>query len=394
MSESSTDYIVVGGGLCGCVVASRLRRAGHSVILIESGPQDSKNPAVLAAGKAFTMAFTNPQLLYQYSTSNQEALHGRRVGVQAGHVLGGGSTVNYAAWTRGHRANYDGWARIVNDPRWSYDGLLPFFKKSESYCDLPEPGHTTAEQHGFEGPIKVCSGPRGYPLREQTRDALLQAGFELNPDGNSGDPNGITPLIESWKNGTRQFAAQNYDLSGVEILSNSHVARLILESRNVLGVELVNGSRVYASKEVILSCGAVRTPQVLMLSGIGPKAELQKHGIPLVLDLPVGENLMDHGALHIAYHLRDPERGYAVGSEGFSNPRFFEGAPIDWLTFGSAPDKDLARAAAKDGVQFQSGPRCDFEISSTYAVSRALGALFWRIGLMNLIAAWTSSTRI
>lgn len=284
-----------------------------------------------------------------------------------GWTVSGSSAVNYGAWTRGHAAGFDQWSQEVGDPRWSYAGLLPYFKKSEHWHD----DQADATQHGFSGPIHTSSGGRDYALREPVKEALLSTGLRLNPDMNGGDPNGVAPLVENWHQASRQHAAICYDLEGVHVRTDTIVQRIVFEGNRAIGVELLDGERLIASKEVIVSCGALRTPQLLMLSGIGPHPELSKHHIQQVTELPVGQNLYDHGSINIVWKLKHPEKGYAFGSPGFNKPEYANGNPLDWMVSATVPDEDLHQAARADGTKFEPGPRTDFEITPMYAVTAA-----------------------
>lgn len=259
------------------------------------------------------------------------------------------------------------WSKEVGDPRWSYSGLLPYFKKSEHWHD--DKGDAT--QHGFAGPIHTSSGGRNYPLREPIKEALLSTGLNFNPDMNSGDPNGVAQLVENWHEASRQHAAICYNINVSHVITNTVVQRVLFQGNRATGVELTDGRCLTASKEVIISCGALRTPQLLMLSGIGPKSELSKHNIKQVVELPVGQHLHDHGSINIVWKLKDPEKGYAFGSLAFNKPEHATGNPMDWMATGAAPDADLQKAASADGTTFEPGPRTDFEVTVMYAVTAA-----------------------
>lgn len=157
------------------------------------------------------------------------------------------------------------WSKEFGDPRWSYSGLLPYFKRSEHWHD--DQGDTV--QHGFSGPIHTSSGGRDYALREPMKEALLSTGLKFNPDMNSGDPNGVGQLVENWHKASRQHAAICHNLKSIYVMTNTVVERLLFEGNKSTGVELTDGRRFTANKEVIVSCGALRSPQLLMLSGIG-----------------------------------------------------------------------------------------------------------------------------
>ncbi len=203
------------------------------------------------------------------------------------------------------------------------------------------------------------------------KEALLSTGHQFNPDMNTGDPNGVAQLVENWHKGARQHAAICYDLHGVHVKTDTVVQRIIFEGKKAIGVELVDGERLTASKEVIISCGALRTPQLLLLSGIGPRSELMKHNIQQVAELPVGQNLHDHGSINIVWKLKNPEKGYAFGSPGFNKPEYANGNPMDWMVSAAVSDEDLCKAASADGTKFEPGPRTDFEVTVMYAVTAA-----------------------
>jgi choline dehydrogenase-like flavoprotein len=203
------------------------------------------------------------------------------------------------------------------------------------------------------------------------REALLSTGFLFNPDMNNGSPNGVAKLVENWHEASRQHAAICYDLKGIHVKTNSVVSRILFSGTRAAGVELVSGRRLTAAREVIISCGAIRTPQILMLSGIGPAAELSKLSLPLIVDLPVGQNLHDHGSINIVWKLRDPAGPYAFGSPAFNKPEYATGNPMDWIASGIAPDADLEAAGKKDGTVFIARDRTDFEVTVMYAVTAA-----------------------
>ena len=206
---------------------------------------------------------------------------------------------------------------MVGDERWSYDGLLPYFRKTENHHD-PQ---TDPHQHGFDGPIHSAPAlSRTHPLTKQLKEACLKIGIRPISDHNGGDNNGMAPHIENWHHGKRQPAGKAYGLREVEVFTNITVKRIVLQdssgsSKKATGVELASGQILKANKEVIVCCGALRTPQLLMLSGIGPADELQKHSIPLLVEAPdVGKSLFDHGALTQSYRIHNPEKGLCVAS--------------------------------------------------------------------------------
>jgi choline dehydrogenase-like flavoprotein len=354
MALQEADYIIVGGGLTGCVVASRLKQADPhlEVLILEAGADESDNEATKTFASLFSLL--DSDLDWSYKTTPQKNTAGRVHPVHAGKALGGGSVTNFQGWSRGDARDYDQWAKMVGDKRWSYDGLLPYFRKSETFFDRD----ADPAQHGFHGPIHVAAvseGPSGrkYPLRKPISDAWLEVGETLNPDGCSGNLAGVCEFYESWHNGRRQSANEAYSLQRVARITEAVVHRVEFtkthRERIASGVVLADGRRFKARKEVILAAGALRTPQVLMLSGIGPHDTLEKFDIPTVVDVPqVGTNLTDHFALYQLYKLRNPERGLALGSPVLSDPSFLQGFPCDWAVNQAVPRDILGPALRKD----------------------------------------------
>ena len=298
-----TDYLVLGGGLAGCTVASRIKEFDQlaSVTVVEAGPDEHANPLTIEPMGTFQLHMS--PLEYNYHTVPQKHYDGRQVYNTGGKLLSGSSSVNYAMWTRGGADDYNLWSNMVGDKRWSYNGMLPWFRKTESHHD---PRGGDPHQHGFEGPIHTTASARKYPLKELLYKAFLKGtSLPENPDANSGNPIGIAPYTENWRDGVRQPAGKAYGLKGVSVLTNSTVRRIVLEDGVAKGAELINGHIIMAKREVILCCGSIRTPQLLLLSGIGPADELSKHGIKQLVDAPeVGLNFHDHVCMAQFYKVR------------------------------------------------------------------------------------------
>ncbi|KAL8882350.1 MAG: hypothetical protein Q9198_000638 [Flavoplaca austrocitrina] len=348
------DFVVVGGGTAGCCLASRLHSLlpQSSIALLERGPDENENPLVTNPLAAAQLPDTH--LVVNYKTSPQSQLNNRQVTNYAGRLLSGSSAANYGAWFRAPSTDYDHWAERVGNPRWAYNELLPFFRHTESHYDP----NGDAEQHGFQGPIHTTSG-RAYPLREPVHEAFLQAGFRDIPDLNAGEAVGVAPWKENWKNGSRQHSGKVFDLSGVKTFIGAAVARVIVNDDKVaMGVELIDGRQIHANHQVIISCGAHKTPQLLMLSGIGPKEELEKHGIRQTVESPaVGKNHFDHLALHQAWKLKHPERGLALGSPAFNDPAYMLGYPVEWIATDAVSSHVIEQALIEDaGTQSDADP--------------------------------------
>ena len=240
----------------------------------------------------------------------------------------------------------------MQDLRWSYKGLLPFFRKTENY----HTSDTNPNEHGFQGPVhtqSVSSTGRNYPLREPLKAAWASAGVNHVVDANSGSPQGVGELIENRHNGRRQVASMVYSLAGIQIMTDSLVRRVLVEERETkkvaFGIQLADDRILTATKEIILSAGAYRTPQVLLLSGIGPANHLQALGIAQTVNAPhVGYNLHDHMAVAQWWKLRNPDAGLTLGSPKFDSPAFAKGTPLDWIVTQSVPRDGLKSALAKD----------------------------------------------
>ena len=355
MAGRSFDYIVVGGGTAGCVVASRLHHGdpSKSVLLIERGPDEQKHPHIISPLAAPLIPVAT-NLVSSYDTTPQAGLANRTILNLAGNILSGSSAVNYGMWSRGDRTDYEKWARSSGDDRWTYERMVPYFNRSEHHHD----SDADPKVHGFDGPIHTVSG-RQYPLRDTVYNAFHAAGYEDNQDANSGNPLGLAKYTENWHKAVRQPAGTAYSLEGIEIMTNTAVRKIVLKDHpatgNMLatGVELLSGGQIHAREEVIVCCGAYRTPQLLILSGIGDEAELAKNGIrQLVNNHFVGHNLFDHLALGIAWKLKPSiqERGAALGHAKWGKtPSNAEGMPMEWIVHASVPPSALLPALQADG---------------------------------------------
>ena len=334
----------------GCALASRLHslRPNLSIALIERGPNETEHAYVVNPQAAPLLAQT--ELVVNYRTEPQAQLNGRSVTNFAGRLLSGSSAANYGAWMRAPADEYDFWAKQVGDPRWSYQNLLPYFRQSEHHYDSKD----DKEQHGFDGPIHTTSR-RVYPLGDSVQQAFIQDGFHHIPDSSAGA--GISPWVENWKDGSRQHSSKAFDLSNIRVITGVAVTHVVFNDKKVAtGVELSDGRHICAIQEIIVSCGAHKTPQVLMLSGIGPNDELKRHNIRQIVNSPtVGSNHFDHLSLHQAWKLRHPERGLSMGSPAFSKPEYSLGFPVEWIATYSVPTPTLS-AALRETSQTQPSP--------------------------------------
>jgi choline dehydrogenase len=288
------DTVIVGGGAAGCVLAARLSEdPERRVLVLESGGADT-DPAIAAPHGAFAVqsgAFNWADL-----TVPQEKLGGRRVMVSSGHVLGGGGSINFLAWFRGVPLDYDGWAKR-GMTGWGWDDVLPAFRRAEDH----ELG--ASAYHGTGGPMPVTTAPDVSVLSLAFITAGVEEGLDLNRDFNGARRDGVGLLYSNVRDGERVSAARGYlhpvlHRTGLTVLTGATARRVVTRNRAVTGVEYTDaGDRphIARSASVVLCAGALRTPQLLMLSGVGPAGELAARGIEVVTDLPgVGRNLHDH----------------------------------------------------------------------------------------------------
>jgi choline dehydrogenase-like flavoprotein len=299
------DYVIVGGGSAGCALANRLSADGrHSVCLLEAGPRDSSIFINIPSGVIPLMRskFYN----WQFWTTPQANLHNRRLYWPRGKTLGGSSAINAMCAIRGHAWDYDHWASLGNSG-WSYKDVLPYFKQAENYePGLDAGGALTAEAaqyHGQGGPLNIADRRHSNPLSALFLEAAQQAGYRLTPDFNGAQQEGMGYYRVFQKNGERCSNARAYlreaeSRANLTVITGAHATRVLFDGKRAVGVRYFEAGRyvdVLAAREVILAGGAIGSPHLLLLSGVGPKAELERHGIALVHELPgVGENLQDH----------------------------------------------------------------------------------------------------
>lgn len=292
----SYDYLIVGAGSAGSTLARRLSEdPNNKVCLLEAGPADNSLMVKIPVGVIAMMH--SKKRNWRYWTEPQEQLDNREIFCPRGKTFGGSSSINAMIYTRGHRWDYDHWAELGNNG-WSYDDVLPIFKRSENQ----ERG--ADDYHGVGGGLNVADLRYRHPVSETFVEAGQQAGFALNNDFNGEEQEGVGFYQVTQKNGERWSAARGQlhpvlDRSNLTVISGALANRVLFDGKRACGVEYTqNGEsetkRIDATR-VILSGGAINSPQLLLLSGVGPKAELDRHGISQVAELPgVGENLQDH----------------------------------------------------------------------------------------------------
>ena len=289
------DYIIVGAGSAGCVLANRLsENPAASVCLIEAGPVDSHPLIHMPIG--FSMLPENRKINWCFETVPQPSLHGRKGYQPRGRVLGGSSSINAMVYIRGTPADYDRWA-AAGATGWSYQDVLPYFRQSQDQ----ERGEN--EFHGTGGPLAVSDLRYKNPLSHLFIDAARQLDLPVNEDFNGQSQEGVGFYQVTQRDGRRCSAAVAYLVpargrSNLSVVTGAQVDKVVIDGKRAVGVEYHNGGhtiRLQANREVLLSAGALQSPQLLMLSGIGPADHLREHGIEVVHHAPeVGENLQDH----------------------------------------------------------------------------------------------------
>ena len=299
----SFDYIIVGAGSAGCVLADKLSKDGkNSVLILEAGGKDWHPLIHIPAG--FYKIHNDPKLNWNYSSEPEKGLNGRSIDIPRGKVLGGSSSINGMVYMRGHPLDYDGWANNLGLDQWSYSNCLPYFK------DLETSDRGGNEWRGGKGALGVRKGPDPNPIYDTFLIAGEQSGQGITDDLNGFNPEGLSRLDATISNGRRNSSATTFlnpalKRNNIKLQKNILVEKIFLENDRAVGIEVSEKGQKYrieAEKEIILSAGALNSPQILMLSGIGPADHLRNIGSNVSHDLPgVGQNLQDHATVSISW---------------------------------------------------------------------------------------------
>lgn len=302
------DFVVIGAGSGGCAVASRLAEDSSArVLLLEAGGSDRR--LEVKAPLAFAKQF-HSKLDWDYWTEPENHLNGRRIFSPRGKMLGGSSSMNAMIYIRGNQLDYDGWA-AQGAEGWSYNDVLPFFKRAERNQDLADPFH------GRGGPLTVGSVRDVDPVSAALVDSAVSIGMSRNPDFNGASQDGVGQFQVTQRKGMRWSAADAYLRASrqpnLTVRTMAFVTRIHVRNGRAEGIQISDGKgsseRIEATSAVVLAAGAFNTPALLQLSGIGPADYLRSLGVPVVADLPVGEHLMEHPLIYTTHELRDGHRG-------------------------------------------------------------------------------------
>lgn len=328
---SDYDYVIVGGGAAGCVLANRLSEDPNKrVALVEAGPERNSEKAMVRIPLAYVgfmapaLAFLGgPKFMSWFETEPEPGLQGRKIALPRGKGVGGSTNVNGQIYIRGQREDFDHWRDELGCAGWGYDDLLPYFRKIETFEALANPreaanvtlnGRPIGDQvdpkyHGTSGPVPIAQPRSVNPMTDVFLEAAKEAGYELTADFNGAKQNGFGYYTFIHRNGYRESAEYAYirpvrGRPNLTILADRPATKIVMEGKRAVGVAWDNGTETgeVRGKEIILSTGSFISPQLLMLSGIGDPRELAKHGIPLVHELPgVGENLQEHLDITLEY---------------------------------------------------------------------------------------------
>ena len=342
------DFVVVGAGSAGCVLANRLSEKG-SVTLLEAGGRDSYHWVHIPVGYLYCIG--NPRTDWGFRTAEEKGLNGRSLLYPRGRILGGCSSINGMIYMRGQAADYDHW-RQLGLPGWGWDDVLPWFRKSEDYFD------GESDLHGAGGEWRVEEQRLSWKILDDFMAAAEQAGLPRTDDFNTGDNEGVGYFKVNQRRGWRWNTAKAFlrpveGRGGLRVETGAQVTRVLFDGRRAVGVEFrQNGElrQVRARREVVLAAGAIGSPQILQLSGIGPGGLLQEHGIDVVHEVPgIGENLQDHLQLRCSYKVSNAKTLNTMSATLFGKAKI----AAEYALFRSGP---MSMAPSQLGAFAKSGP--------------------------------------
>jgi choline dehydrogenase len=317
MAEHTYDYVIVGAGSAGCVLAARLSAdPGVRVALIEAGPPDTDADIQVPMSALRLLGSAHD---WGYNTTGQQHLGGREIYWPRGKGIGGSSSINFQMWVPGHAADYDAWSTDSGGD-WSWDAVEPYFRRAERWCGTP-----SDDSYGTDGPLWISPPQDPDPSTQRFLQACAELGLKEITGGLGGpDHTGYMTTPLNQRVGARWSAADGYlhpvaHRPNLTVLTGHLVHRIVLDGRRAVGVDHTGG-QLLATREVILSAGTIGSPQILLLSGLGPAADLRELGITPLVDLPgVGANLHDHVAVDVSHHAAGPVR--LVGADTEDNRR-------------------------------------------------------------------------
>ena len=351
----NTDYVIVGAGSAGCAIAFRLTEAGHKVTILEFGGHDRSPLIQMPAALSYPMNMERYD--WGYWSEPEPHLGGRQLACPRGKVIGGSSSINGMVYVRGHAKDFDTWAEM-GAFGWSYSDILPYYRRLENvdYTDSEE----VENLRGVNGPLNITKGKRMNPLTLAFEKAGAQAGYQSTPDYNGKQQEGFGPMDQTIKNGLRWSSAKAYLKPAIQSgkcqVIRGLASKIIIENSQATGVEYTQGNKksvLSASKEVIISASAINSPKLLLLSGIGPAAELKSKGITVVANRPgVGKNLQDHLELYIQMASKKPVSLYK-----YWNPIGKAWVGLRWFISKSGPGasnqfESAAFIRSKAGVEY------------------------------------------